>query len=546
MFHGYAAELEAARERFGGQSQQLVPLAYSAALRAPPDGLVGHQARLLALSAARAGLPGPTPSDSFSGCLATNMVVEPPLGSRYDALGDVRHLDDWFRRAAESPDGATLSVRSIADMGRMPGSALAGMCAGCSHLLSLESVMLSRAMREACFGVEDGTLLSDLARLITSPEWPCWENTRFAASLQRLLAEGQATLRTFISEYVTGNVLRASLDSLPAAERAGLAAADAKLAQVAAAAFAAAVREGYAQDDTSAEFVAPEPVFSDADLAAIAQAAEDLGVDQQAPTPPPTSFVQGLGRLFDACLDAVAEAGGVPVQAVRDDLAAAAVTISTAVAAAVSIFAVMLRTSPSQGQGTAADRASFAIQEAEAVRELFLLGLPAIPGVAMGATTLAQLVNHYSPAAGLAFVVEVYRADCEPSMGYFAQRVHVQDGVAGPPVTGAELLANVLSARAAAPNTVVYAVFPECSRFCAADVNEVLRASDPRVRWVFADLHAAAAAGAAYLPPGLLVAGTWLNIGSQAARAIFCVHLWAAHLLPRILVRLQRTVGQWA
>ena len=145
----------------------------------------------------------------------------------------------------------------------------------------------------------------------------------------------------------------------------------------------------------------------------------------------------------------------------------------------------------------------------------------------------------------------MWRADCEPSMGYFMQRTHIEDQstAAGAPaarvLNGAQLVQNVLDPAAAA-GIVVYCIVPECSRICAADVNVLLRDCSRLVRWVFADLRVTAAAGVGYLPPGFLVAGTWLNTASRAVRAIFCLHVWAAYLLPRLIVRLQRTAPMWA
>ena len=162
---------------------------------------------------------------------------------------------------------------------------------------------------------------------------------------------------------------------------------------------------------------------------------------------------------------------------------------------------------------------------------------PALPAAAAAAAAAA-----YGPGMHGQYEVVVLRADCQPSMGYFAQRIHVQDGVGGAGFNGQQFIFMVNAAAAA--GNVVYVVFAEMSRFTASDLHAVLRALHAAVRLVLADLHAAAAAG--YVPPGLLVGGTWLNIGSQVARAIFCLHLWAGHLLPRILVRLQKTAGQWA
>ena len=91
----------------------------------------------------------------------------------------------------------------------------------------------------------------------------------------------------------------------------------------------------------------------------------------------------------------------------------------------------------------------------------------------------------------------------------------------------------------------VNVIVPECSRLTCADINVVLRDFNRHIRWWFADLYAAAVTGVSYLPPGLLTPDSWLNVHSQTARAIFCLHLWAAHLLPRIIVRLQKTVSRW-
>ena len=489
---------------------------------------------------------------------------QPVAGGRHDSLPQVRWLGNWLQQPQPRPEPGTpptTRVIAFSDLGRFPGAALVGLLernAGSCEVTSIEAATLSEALRTGTFGLVAGSLEAELAQQLTSPDWPCWSDTPVARHLRALIAEGQAMNRVSTSEFVTGNALRFPWHRRPAAEGSkwqSLQQAETAAWSRAAAQASAAAGQTDA-DDLASELVAPPSVVNAADAAELDAVDADLGggaaPGADAAAAPASPLEEGIRRLINRCVQTIAGVGCFSsADSVLRDLAETEVQVPPDPPRVSRIwYDVLLRTSPSQGVSTSADFASFLIQENVAVRELFLLGLPPLPGVAMHLTTLAQLAQHYSPTSGQLHAVRVWRADCEPAMGNFMQRMHSLDVYGGAPaaapVNGATLVRTRLDVAAAQPGSIAYVVAPECSRITCADINVVLHHCDPRLRWVFADLHAAASSGLGYLPVGFLVAGTWLNIRSRAARAIFCLHLWAGYLLPRILVRLQRTTGLWA
>ena len=556
--------LEVAAEGQRNGRPLLATISHSAALRAPTDALVGSQARAFASAAARTAQSGQSPDAVFYGCAATNWVVSPSLGGRHDSLPQVRWLGNWLQQPQPRPEPGTpptTRVIAFSDLGRFPGAALVGLLernAGSCEVTSIEAATLSEALRTGTFGLVPGSLEAELAQQLTSPDWPCWSDTPVARHLRALIAEGQAMNRVSTSEFVTGNALRFPWHRRPATEGSkwqSLQQAETAAWSRAAAQASAAAGQTDA-DDLASELVAPPSVVNAADAAELDAVDADLGggaaPGADAAAAPASPLEEGIRRLINRCVQTIAGVGGFSsADSVLRDLAETEVQVPADPPRVSRIwYDVLLRTSPSQGVSTSADFASFLIQENVAVRELFLLGLPPPPGVAMHLTTLAQLAQDYSPTNGQLHAVRVWRADCEPAMGNFMQRMHSLDVYGGAPaaapVNGATLVRTRLDVAAAQPGSIAYVVAPECSRITCADINVVLHHCDPRLRWVFADLHAAASSGLGYLPVGFLVAGTWLNIRSRAARAIFCLHLWAGYLLPRILVRLQRTTGLWA
>ena len=556
--------LEVAAEGQRNGRPLLATPSHSAALRAPTDALVGSQARAFASAAARTAQSGQSPDAVFYGCAATNWVVSPSLGGRHDSLPQVRWLGNWLQQPQPRPEPGTpptTRVIAFSDLGRFPGAALVGLLernAGSCEVTSIEAATLSEALRTGTFGLVPGSLEAELAQQLTSPDWPCWSDTPVARHLRALIAEGQAMNRVSTSEFVTGNALRFPWHRRPATEGSkwqSLQQAETAAWSRAAAQASAAAGQTDA-DDLASELVAPPSVVNAADAAELDAVDADLGggaaPGADAAAAPASPLEEGIRRLINRCVQTIAGVGGFSsADSVLRDLAETEVQVPADPPRVSRIwYDVLLRTSPSQGVSTSADFASFLIQENVAVRELFLLGLPPPPGVAMHLTTLAQLAQDYSPTNGQLHAVRVWRADCEPAMGNFMQRMHSLDVYGGAPaaapVNGATLVRTRLDVAAAQPGSIAYVVAPECSRITCADINVVLHHCDPRLRWVFADLHAAASSGLGYLPVGFLVAGTWLNIRSRAARAIFCLHLWAGYLLPRILVRLQRTTGLWA